>query len=118
MGFEEGWEEEDSGWGEDDDLASPTADCDYGCSEFCEDPQTKDAGLCTTECQVYLCSVEADADGGTDGWECDDCGCTNSTPCISGDGQTCHWVRKNLCSSCAEKRRQSEHMDDNKNAAP
>ncbi len=113
MGFEEGWEEEE-GWGEEDDLTNPTADCDYDCSEFCEEPQKKDAGLCTTDCQAYLCSVEADADGGTSGWVCDDCGCTDSTPCPGG----CHWVRKNLCSSCAEKRRQSEHIDDVKGAEP
>jgi hypothetical protein len=104
---EEGWEEED-GWGEEDSDDG----CDYGCGEFCSEPGTKDAGLCTTECQAYLCSVEADADGGTSGWKCDDCGCTDGTPCVGSLGQTCHWVRKNLCSSCAEKRRQSEHMDD------
>ena len=32
--------------------------CDYGVSEPCSDPQTKDLGLCTTECAAYLGSVE------------------------------------------------------------
>jgi len=37
------WEEE-QGFYEDDESDNG---CDYGVGEFCEDPQTKDAGLCT-----------------------------------------------------------------------
>jgi hypothetical protein len=92
------WGEEE-GFYEEDGLVDESADCDYGCTEFCEEPSTKDAGLCTTECQVYLCSVEAEADGGTGKWKCTGCGCTDSTPCSGG----CHWVRKNFCSKCAQK---------------
>ena len=91
---EEGFCEEDT---EEYDL------CDYG-FEFCEDPQTKEAGLCTTDCQQYLCGVESDADGGTSTWKCQVCGCTDSTPCIGG----CSWVRKNLCSACAQKQKEEE----------
>lgn len=32
--------------------------CDYG-AEFCEDPQTKVMGLCTTECSLYFEMVKA-----------------------------------------------------------
>jgi hypothetical protein len=32
--------------------------CDYG-AEFCEDPQTKSMGLCTTECHLYFDMVKA-----------------------------------------------------------
>ncbi len=94
---EEGWGEEDDGWGEEVDQESS---CDYGCSEFCEDPQTKDMGACTTECDAYLCSVEAEADGGTSTWKCTECGCTDLNACAGG----CSWKRKNLCSQCAAKK--------------
>lgn len=33
------------------------ADCPYG-FEFCEDPQTRDLDLCTTDCSLYMKSVE------------------------------------------------------------
>ncbi len=93
-----------------DDVSEEDEDdcCEYGCGEFCSDPQTRDMGLCTTECTAYLCSIEADADGGTSSWKCDDCGCTNLTPCIGELGRVCHWVRKNLCSFCHEKRLQDK----------
>lgn len=32
-------------------------DCPYG-FEFCEDPQTRDLNLCTTECSLYMQSVK------------------------------------------------------------
>lgn len=32
-------------------------DCPYG-FEFCEVPQTRDMNLCTTECSLYMQSVE------------------------------------------------------------
>lgn len=50
---EEDWidEETDDDW-EDD------ASCDYGVCEFCSDPQTKEMGLCTTECREYLESIK------------------------------------------------------------
>ena len=48
-----------------DEYASPEVymdeleiDCDYGISEFCEEPETKAMGLCTTECALYLSAVE------------------------------------------------------------
>jgi hypothetical protein len=92
-------EEEDcEGWVEEEGFGEGEG-CDYGCGEYCAEPQTKEMGLCTTECQAYLCSVEAEADGGTWGWKCAVCGCTDTTPCPGG----CSWVRKNLCSACAEK---------------
>ena len=31
--------------------------CPYG-FEFCEDPETRDMNLCTTECRLYLESIE------------------------------------------------------------
>lgn len=34
------------------------ADCIYG-FELCEDPETRDMGLCTTECRLYLESIDA-----------------------------------------------------------
>ena len=89
------WSEEE-GFFEDQEEGNG---CDYGCSEFCSEPQTKDAGLCTTECQEYLLAVETEADHGTSTWICTGCGCTDTTPCIGG----CSWVRKNLCSQCAKK---------------
>lgn len=42
-------------WEDDDPEAE--LDCDYGFG-FCSDPETKGMGLCTTECSVYLESVE------------------------------------------------------------
>ena len=38
-------------WDEDED-------CPYG-FEFCSDPETRDMGLCTTECNDYMKEVEA-----------------------------------------------------------
>lgn len=35
--------------------------CDYG-SEFCEEPFTKEMGLCTTECKLYFEMVKAQSD--------------------------------------------------------
>ena len=32
---------------------------------------------------------------------CRVCGCTDSNPCTDGNGQACHWVKPDLCSSCA-----------------
>ena len=96
------WEEEE-GFEEEDDGAC----CDYCVTEFCSEPQTKEAGLCTTECQEYLLAVEAKADNGTSTWKCTGCGCTDTNPCVKylpgAAIETCHWVRKNLCSKCAEK---------------
>jgi hypothetical protein len=92
------WEEEE---GFDEEDSSEDGGCDYGVTEFCSEPQTRDMNLCTTECQTYLCSVEAEADGGTGKWKCDVCGCTDTTPCPGG----CSWVRKNLCSKCADKQK-------------
>lgn len=34
-------------------------DCPYS-FEFCEDPQTREMGLCATECSLYMNSVEED----------------------------------------------------------
>jgi hypothetical protein len=99
---EDDWSEEEGFGGDDTEDIS----CDFGCTEFCTEPQTKELGLCTTDCQIYLCCVEADADGGTGLWVCSECGCTDTKPCPGG----CHWVRKNLCSKCAEKPKQ-QHMD-------
>lgn len=48
----EEWEEDCSGE-EDEGLY-----CDYDVCEFCEDPQTKSLGLCTTECNAYLSSCK------------------------------------------------------------
>jgi hypothetical protein len=102
---EEDWSEEE-GFGEE---CGEAIGCPYGCGEFCEDPQTRDANLCTTECSTYLCSVEAGADGGTETWVCTVCGCTDKQGCVTGKDlsggliETCHWVRKNLCSACANK---------------
>lgn len=100
MNDEQGWGEEE-GFGIDVDDENENG-CDYGVTEFCVEPQTKDLGICTTECSAYLCAVEAEADGGTASWKCTGCGCTDLTPCPGG----CHWVRKNLCSKCAEKQKQ------------
>jgi hypothetical protein len=33
--------------------------------------------------------------------QCQQCGCTNSTPCIDDRGQPCHWAGPSLCSACA-----------------
>jgi hypothetical protein len=43
-----------------DDSEDPTDDmgCDYG-AEFCEDPQARSMGLCTTECNLYFEMVRA-----------------------------------------------------------
>jgi hypothetical protein len=46
------WEEEDF---------EEEGTCDYGVCEFCSDPETRENGLCTTECVTYLEAVEADA---------------------------------------------------------
>jgi len=51
------WEDEGS---EEEDFEDANG-CDYGVSEFCSDPQTKDCGLCTTECATYLDSVKEKA---------------------------------------------------------
>ncbi len=32
--------------------------CEYGCSEFCDDPGTREIGLCTTDCRTYMKSLE------------------------------------------------------------
>jgi hypothetical protein len=99
------WEEE-QGFDEEEEEVCPYV------FEFCEDPQTREAGLCTTECNTYLCSVEAEVDGGTSTWKCSVCGCTDTNPCITNlPGaaiETCHWVRKNLCSTCADKQKQEQ----------
>lgn len=44
-----------------EDECDDEGSCEYGVSEFCCDPQTRDMGLCTTECVAYLDAVEADA---------------------------------------------------------
>lgn len=48
--------EEDDGY--DEDLCGDG--CPYG-FEFCSDPQTRELGLCTTECSDYMREVEAQA---------------------------------------------------------
>jgi len=49
-------------WCEDvDDIEAQMEDeqgCDYGVSELCSEPDTKDMGLCTTECRAYMDSVK------------------------------------------------------------
>jgi len=50
----ETWEDEGIEEGSFDDWLR---DCDFG-FEFCCDPQTKAMGLCTTECSLYLESLE------------------------------------------------------------
>jgi hypothetical protein len=53
--MDEDYEEES--WKEDwEDEGS----CDYGVSEPCCDPQTKEMGLCTTDCAAYLEAVKRD----------------------------------------------------------
>lgn len=32
--------------------------------------------------------------------KCKICGCDKYTPCIDRYGQTCCWVKKDLCSAC------------------
>lgn len=106
------WEEEENFGDGEEELG-----CDYGCSEFCEDPQTRENGACTIECQTYLLAVEEKADNGTSSWKCTGCGCTDTNPCVKNSPgvalETCHWVRKNLCSSCVEKQKAQvqENMD-------
>ncbi len=106
--------EEEEGLGEDEDEFLGESACPYG-FEFCEDPQARELGTCEQDCQTYLCSVEADADGGTSTWKCTGCGCTDTNPCtkwLPGAAlETCHWVRKNLCSKCAAK--QKEQVQEN-----
>lgn len=34
---------------------------------------------------------------------CRICGCTETTPCIDDNGDSCSWVKPNLCSACVEK---------------
>ena len=48
----------DDTW-ETDDWEDEDPGCDYGL-EFCEDPQTRELGLCTTECAAYFKMVEAE----------------------------------------------------------
>ena len=104
-GEDEGFEEEEDGSG-----------CPYG-FEFCEDPQLQQMGTCEQDCDLYLCSVEADADGGTETWKCQVCGCTDTAPCVTflpgAAIETCHWTRRNLCSKCAQKQKDQvqENMD-------
>ena len=107
------WDEEEGFYEDREDENG----CDYGCSEFCSDPQTRDAGLCTTECQEYMLRLEEEADQGTSSWKCTGCGCTDTNQCtkfLPGAAiETCHWVRKNLCSACAQKQKEQaqEHTD-------
>lgn len=42
-----------NGLEEHDPLDEDYEDCHYG-FEFCVDPQCRDMGLCTTECELYL----------------------------------------------------------------
>ena len=44
----------DEDYGSDDSYEDEGLYCDYDVGEFCEDPQTKSMGLCTTECKAYL----------------------------------------------------------------
>lgn len=48
------WDEQE--WIEEE--AEDEGSCDYGVSDPCSDPGTKELGLCTTECQAYLKAVE------------------------------------------------------------
>ncbi len=50
----------DEDWGSDDYYEEEGLYCDYDVSEFCEDPQCKGMGLCTTECKAYLDACERD----------------------------------------------------------
>lgn len=43
---------------EDDQDPEGDSSCDYG-AEFCEDPQARAMGLCTTECHLYFDMVKA-----------------------------------------------------------
>lgn len=54
--------DEEESWEEEFDESG----CDYGVCEFCEDPQTKELGLCTTECAAYLAAVAADTNKKTE----------------------------------------------------
>jgi hypothetical protein len=111
------WEEEEGFEEEEDDGAC----CDYGVTEFCSEPQTKEAGLCTTECQEYFLAVEMKTDDGTSTWKCTGCGCTDTNPCVKylpgAAIETCHWVRKNLCSTCAQKQKQQAQANTDKSIA-
>jgi len=41
---------------------------------------------------------------------CRVCGCTDTNACVTGSGEPCHWVEKDLCSACAGKlQNQSEN---------
>lgn len=42
----------------DDESEDLGLGCDYGCSEFCENPGTRALGLCTTDCRTYMETVE------------------------------------------------------------
>jgi hypothetical protein len=33
---------------------------------------------------------------------CAGCGCSETDPCVFGDGTTCYWAAPYLCSGCAE----------------
>ena len=41
-----------------------------------------------------------------DQWACRQCGCTDidCSGCIKRTGEPCHWVERDLCSACADKR--------------
>lgn len=47
---------------------------------------------------------------GTSAWVCEVCGCTDTNPCVTylpgAAIETCSWVRKNLCSKCADAGKQ------------
>lgn len=42
------------------DWENEDPDCLYG-FEFCENPDIRDMGLCTTDCALYLESIEEEA---------------------------------------------------------
>lgn len=39
----------------------------------------------------------------TSTWVCRHCGCYDACACVDENGESCHWVAPNLCSTCAEK---------------
>jgi hypothetical protein len=60
------------------------------------------------DCPSHLCEMlphakPYDANGFDieDPRACSECGCTNTTPCVTA-GVPCHWVSDDLCSACAE----------------
>jgi len=62
---EENWQEDS--WQEDAwQGEAPWQEDEEGCAygfEFCDDPETRGLGLCTTECKTYLDSLKEEDNG-------------------------------------------------------